>query len=169
MPVQMIWVKLLLRLDSQCIRGDCARGTFKTSWGNGWMIVNLHPKWMVKSVDLNAAPRRKRNDPPALKATGLTSYHAYNFTFRTDQSWKVPRRLEIEWKPTKFPGEIMAEVNRHDPRAILIVPTFPTYPMVQDLPKYDDLRGWETSLYLGQPVFKFGSFDVSVTVPAGWM
>ncbi|MEO6914719.1 MAG: M1 family metallopeptidase, partial [Chitinophagaceae bacterium] len=37
--------------------------------------------------------------------------------------------------------------------------------------KYDDLRGWETSPYLGPSEFynNFGRFDVSLTVPGGWI
>ena len=37
--------------------------------------------------------------------------------------------------------------------------------------KYDDLRGWDTSLYLGPAEFynNFGRFDVRIDVPAGWI
>jgi hypothetical protein len=36
---------------------------------------------------------------------------------------------------------------------------------------YDDLRGWDTELYLGPSEFYnvFGSYDVRITVPAGWL
>lgn len=36
---------------------------------------------------------------------------------------------------------------------------------------YDDLRGWDSELYLGPSEFynDFGRFDVSITVPAGWI
>ena len=39
------------------------------------------------------------------------------------------------------------------------------------LAKYDDLRGWDTQLYLGPAEFynNFGKFDVSINVPAGWL
>ena len=39
------------------------------------------------------------------------------------------------------------------------------------LAKYDDLRGWETSVYLGPAEFfnNFGSFDVTLDVPEGWI
>lgn len=42
------------------------------------------------------------------------------------------------------------------------------YPQVA---MYDDLRGWDTSQYLGKGEFynQFGSFDVRITVPAGWL
>ncbi len=36
---------------------------------------------------------------------------------------------------------------------------------------YDDLRGWDTELYLGPSEFynNFGRFDVQIDVPAGWI
>jgi hypothetical protein len=36
---------------------------------------------------------------------------------------------------------------------------------------YDDLRGWDTELYLGPSEFynNFGRFDVRIDVPAGWI
>ncbi len=36
---------------------------------------------------------------------------------------------------------------------------------------YDDLRGWDSELYLGPSEFynDFGKYDVSITVPAGWI
>ncbi len=36
---------------------------------------------------------------------------------------------------------------------------------------YDDLRGWDTELYLGPSEFynNFGRFDVKIAVPAGWI
>ncbi|MGD8279502.1 MAG: M1 family metallopeptidase [Gemmatimonadota bacterium] len=36
---------------------------------------------------------------------------------------------------------------------------------------YDDLRGWDTEPYLGPSEFynNFGSFDVRITMPAGWL
>ena len=37
--------------------------------------------------------------------------------------------------------------------------------------KFDDLRGWDTSVYLGPAEFynNFGRFDVRLDVPAGWI
>ncbi|HEU6449789.1 MAG TPA: M1 family metallopeptidase [Gemmatimonadaceae bacterium] len=42
------------------------------------------------------------------------------------------------------------------------------YPQVA---MYDDLRGWDLSQYLGKGEFynQFGSFDVRITVPGGWL
>ncbi len=48
------------------------------------------------------------------------------------------------------------------------------YQLAQWYPRiaaYDDLRGWDTNEYLGNSEFynNFGSFDVQVDVPAGWL
>ncbi len=42
------------------------------------------------------------------------------------------------------------------------------YPQVA---MYDDMRGWDTDQYMGIGEFynQFGSFDVNITVPGGWM
>ena len=42
------------------------------------------------------------------------------------------------------------------------------YPQVA---MYDDMRGWDTDQYMGVGEFynQFGSFDVNITVPGGWM
>jgi hypothetical protein len=42
------------------------------------------------------------------------------------------------------------------------------YPRVA---KYDDMRGWDTNVYLGPSEFynNFGRFDVSIDVPGGWI
>jgi hypothetical protein len=39
------------------------------------------------------------------------------------------------------------------------------------LAMYDDLRGWDTELYLGPSEFynEFGRYDVTIDVPAGWL
>ena len=36
---------------------------------------------------------------------------------------------------------------------------------------YDDIRGWDTDQYLGLGEFynQFGSFDVRITAPGGWL
>jgi hypothetical protein len=42
------------------------------------------------------------------------------------------------------------------------------YPQVA---MYDELRGWDTDQYLGNAEFnnQFGSFDVKITAPGGWL
>jgi len=77
-------------------------------------------------------------------------------------------RVEIAWH-TKLPGGPDGRGHRMTQRIgdTLFQPT-QWYPRVA---KYDDLRGWDTSLYLGPAEFynNFGRFDVRLDVPGGWI
>ena len=76
--------------------------------------------------------------------------------------------VEIDWR-TKLPGGDGGRGHRMTQRwdDTLFQPTqwFPR------LCKYDDLHGWVTSPYLGPSEFynNFGSFDVALDVPGGWL
>ena len=157
--------RIVLRLDHNVFRGDVPRGSSKPAENTDGMVVTTI-KVDGKSVDLNPAPIR-RNDPPALRASGLTSTIATIFLLEPIKAGSTCE-LEIDWN-TKLPGGDNGRGHRMTQRfdSTLFQPTqwFPR------LAKYDDLRGWETSLYLGPAEFfnNFGSYDVSITVPAGWI
>jgi hypothetical protein len=76
--------------------------------------------------------------------------------------------LEIEWNH-KVPGATGNFAHRMSQRwgDTLYQPT-QWYPRVS---VYDDLRGWDSELYLGPSEFynNFGRFDVRIDVPAGWI
>jgi len=76
--------------------------------------------------------------------------------------------LVIDWR-TKLPGGPNGSGHRMTQRwaDTLFQPT-QWYPRVA---KYDDLRGWDTNIYLGPSEFynNFGRFDVRITVPGGWI
>jgi hypothetical protein len=76
--------------------------------------------------------------------------------------------LEIAWR-TKLPGGPNGRNHRMTQRFddTLFQPT-QWFPRVA---KYDDLRGWDTNLYLGPSEFynNFGRFDVRIDVPGGWI
>jgi len=76
--------------------------------------------------------------------------------------------LEIDWN-TKLPGGQDGRGHRMTQRwdNTLFQPT-QWFPRVA---KFDDLRGWKTSPYLGPAEFfnNFGRFDVYIDVPAGWI
>ena len=76
--------------------------------------------------------------------------------------------LEIDWS-TKLPGGNSGRGHRMTQRwgDTLFQPT-QWYPR---LAKYDDLRGWDSSEYLGPAEFynNFGRFDVTLEVPANWL
>lgn len=157
--------ELVLRLDHNIFRADVPRGTSVPAETTEGMIVT---KIVVdgREVNLNA-PRARRNDPPKLSASGLKSTVA---TITLDKPIPAGAKvdLQIDWH-TKLPGGENGRGHRMTQRfdSTLFQPTqwFPR------LAKYDDLRGWEESLYLGPAEFfnNFGSFDVSLTVPGGWI
>ncbi len=75
--------------------------------------------------------------------------------------------LEIEWNH-KVPGGPGANHRMIQRWADTLYQPTQWYPRVA---VYDDLRGWDTELYLGPAEFynNFGTFDVSIDVPAGWI
>jgi len=80
---------------------------------------------------------------------------------------KATAVLEIDWshKLPGGPGSGHRMVQRW--ADTLFQPT-QWYPRVA---VYDDLRAWDTELYLGPSEFynNFGTFDVNIDVPAGWI
>lgn len=157
--------EIVLRLDHNIFRGDVPRGTSVPAENTKGMIVTAI-KVAGESVDLSAAPAG-RNAPPALRVRGLQSTVATITLVNPIKSGTIAE-VEIDWH-TKLPGGDNGRGHRMTQRfdSTLFQPTqwFPR------LAKYDDLRGWETSLYLGPAEFfnNFGRFDVSLTVPAGWI
>ena len=161
---------IVLRLDHNIFRGDVPRGTSVPAENTEGMIVTSI-KVAGDSVDLNPPPvQRRRNEtptPPKLSVRGLQSTVAV-ITLVNPIKAGTTAEVEIDWH-TKLPGGDNGRGHRMTQRfdSTLFQPTqwFPR------LAKYDDLRGWETSLYLGPAEFhnNFGKFDVSITVPAGWI
>lgn len=159
------WDRIVLRLDHNIFRADVPRGYSTPAEQTDGMIVTSI-KVAGESVDLTAPPAG-RNETPKLRVIGLNKTIA---TLILAQPIKAgtTAELEIAWN-TKLPGGPDGRGHRMTQRfdSTLFQPTqwFPR------LAKYDDLRGWETSPYLGPAEFfnNFGSFDVSITVPAGWI
>src|SRR5215207_4960448 len=75
--------------------------------------------------------------------------------------------LEIEWNH-KIPGGPGAGHRMTQRWADTLYQPTQWYPRVA---VYDDLRGWDSELYLGPSEFynNFGKFDVRLDVPAGWI
>ncbi|HWP02114.1 MAG TPA: M1 family peptidase, partial [Gemmatimonadaceae bacterium] len=115
-----------------------------------------------------AAPQGGRGAPPAPlpNAIGLQSTVA-RINLATPVPPRASTRLEIEWnhKVPGGPGSGHRMTQRWGDT--LYQPT-QWYPRVA---VYDDLRGWDSELYLGPSEFynNFGRFDVRIDVPAGWI
>lgn len=75
--------------------------------------------------------------------------------------------LEVAWSHILPAGPGMGHRMTQRWGDTLVQPT-QWYPRVA---MHDDLRGWDTELYLGPSEFHnaFGRFDVTVDVPAGWL
>ncbi|GAA0881339.1 M1 family metallopeptidase [Algoriphagus jejuensis] len=159
------WDRIVLRLDHNIFRADVPRG-FSTPAEQTKGMVVTSIKVAGESIDLTEQ-RLGRNQAPKPGATGLKKTVA---TVYLTQPIKAGSKTEVEidWH-TKLPGGPDGLGHRMTQRfdSTLFQPTqwFPR------LAKYDDLRGWETSPYLGPAEFfnNFGRFDVSVTVPGGWI
>ena len=162
--------QIYLRLDHNIFRGLVPRGgSVPAENTEGMQITRLQVDG--REVDINArAPQRRRGGPapePTLSAQGLDQTLA---VINLDKP--VPAKstvsLEIEWT-TKLPGGPNGRGHRMTQRwdDELFQPTqwFPR------LAKYDDLRGWDTNVYLGPAEFynNFGKFDVKINVPGGWI
>jgi hypothetical protein len=156
---------IALRLDHNIFRADVPRGSSTPAETTEGMIVTSI-KIAGKQVDLKATPAM-RNEAPKLAVVNLNRTVA---TLILDEPIKpgTIAELEIAWH-TKLPGGPNGRGHRMTQRfdSKLFQPTqwFPR------LAKYDDLRGWETSPYLGPSEFynNFGKFDVRITVPGGWI
>jgi hypothetical protein len=152
--------QILLRLDHNIFRATVPRGfSVPAETTDGMVVTRLSVDG--RAVDLDApaqSPRRDQNAPRRLGAAGMDRPVAPAST----------ATLEIEWH-TKLPGGEGGQGHRMTQRwaDTLFQPT-QWFPRVA---KYDDLRGWDTNLYLGPAEFynNFGRFDVRIDVPAGWI
>ncbi len=156
---------IVLRLDHNIFRADVPRGSSVPAETTEGMVVTAI-KVAGESVDLTAPPVG-RNAAPELRVSGLNRTVAV-ITLAKPIKAGSTTEVEIDWH-TKLPGGPNGRGHRMTQRfdSTLFQPTqwFPR------LAKYDDLRGWETSVYLGPAEFfnNFGRFDVSITVPGGWI
>ncbi len=134
---------------------------------------------VVTRIKINGVEIDLRSSPPVQRGQQAPQKIERSFAVGLDQTVATvilatpiePRSLatiEIDWK-TKLPGGEGGQGHRMTQRweSKLFQPT-QWYPR---LAKYDDLRGWETNVYLGPSEFynNYGKFDVKIEVPAGWL
>ena len=172
--------QIMLRLDHNMYRGLVPRAAPWTPAENtdGCVITRL----MVngEAVNLSAPPADGRGGgrgrggagggaaaPRQLSVNGLQTTLA-TINLATPIAARSDATLTIDWH-TQLPGGPDGRNHRMTQRFEdrLFQPT-QWFPRVA---KYDDLRGWDTNLYLGPSEFynNFGRFDVRIDVPAGWI
>ena len=163
---------ITLRLDHNIFR---TRVPFASSWVPGeitdGMVVT---KIAVNGTAIDLAPAAGGGGGRGGAGGGGRRLSASNLDKTVAQislAEPIPAKgsatLEIGWhtKLPSGPGSGHRMIQRYEDR--LFQPT-QWYPRVA---KYDDLRGWDTNLYLGPSEFynNFGRFDVKIDVPAGWI
>lgn len=160
---------IVLRLDHNVFRPEIQRGASVPAEATEGMVVTSL-KIDGQTVDLTPPPAMGRGGNMSggkLQVYGLKQTIA-TITLSNPVKAGATAILDIDWH-TKLPGGPQGLGHRMTQRfdSKLFQPTqwFPR------LAKYDDLRGWETSPYLGPAEFynNFGKFDVYITVPGGWI
>ena len=156
---------IVMRLDPNIFRGTNPRGMSVPAENTEGMVIT---KLSVNGVAaVLGAPGQPQQATPAPRLGNTTSTVA-TIQLPTAIPAKGRATLDIEWNH-KLPGGPGGQGHRMTQRwgDSLFQPT-QWYPRVA---KYDDLRGWDTELYLGPSEFynNFGTFDVSITMPAGWI
>jgi hypothetical protein len=167
-PLEMAYIAL--RLDHNIFRARVPRGfSVPAETTDGMIVTRITVDG--DAVDLNARPQfRRRGEPvppPQLAAFDLDQTLA-RITLPKPVAPRSSVTLEMEWH-TKLPGGPDGRGHRMTQRwaDTLFQPT-QWFPRVA---KFDDLRGWDSQIYLGPAEFynNFGRFDVRLDVPAGWI
>lgn len=164
--------EIVLRLDHNIFRGTVPRGfSVPAENTDGMVVTRLTVNG--ETIDLKAPPPaggRRGGGAPALPQTSASGMDQTSARLRMAApiAPTSTATLEIAWQ-TKLPGGPNGRGHRMTQRwdDTLFQPT-QWFPRVA---KFDDLRGWDTSVYLGPAEFynNFGRFDVSIDVPAGWI
>jgi len=165
--------EIVMRLDHNIYRPLAQRGASVPAENTDGMVVTAIAV-NGETVDLKAAPGRGGPRAPGaaptqrrLAVVGLDQTSA-RITLATPIPAKATATLEIAWH-TKLPGGPNSRGHRMAQRIddVLFQPT-QWYPRIA---VFDDLRGWDRSVYLGPAEFynNFGRFDVTLDVPGGWV
>jgi hypothetical protein len=170
--------QIMLRLDHNMYRPLAPRAApwIPAETTDGIVITRLLVNGDAVNLSAPAAEGRGRGRggagrgadvPRQLSASGLQTTLA-TINLATPIAARSTATLTIDWR-TKLPGGPDGRNHRMTQRFEdrLFQPT-QWYPRIA---KYDDLRGWDTNLYLGPSEFynNFGRFDVRIDVPAGWI
>jgi hypothetical protein len=164
--------EIRLRLDPNHFRWNVPRAA---PWSpaeitDGMVITRMAVNGQAVPLDA-PAPAGGRGGgagatPSGPTATGLQSTNA---SVRLAAPLQPGQRatLEIDWnhRVPGGPGQNHRMTQRWADSLYQPTQWFPR------VAKYDDMRGWDTELYLGPSEFynNFGRFDVRIDVPAGWL
>lgn len=164
-----------MRLDANHFIGTVPRAaTWIPAENTDGMIIT---RMTVDGKPVNLAPTPgaggraggRGGPPPAPTENTLTGAKVTNaaINLMTPIPSKGTAKVEIEWnhKLPGGPGSGHRMTQRWGDTLYQPTQWFPRVAV------YDDLRGWDTELYLGPSEFynNFGTFDVAIDAPAGWI
>ncbi len=160
---------IYLRLDHNIFRGLVPRGGSVPAENTEGMVIT---RLSVNGEALDLAPaapagRGAAPGPRRNTAAGLDQTLA-RITLAAPIAANSKATLEIAWR-TKLPGGPNGQghrmTQRFDDRLFQPTQWFPR------IAKFDDMRGWDTNVYLGPSEFynNFGRFDVRIDVPEFWI
>src|SRR2546423_2945245 len=158
---------VVLRLDQNIFRPEAARTARMDAITEGMKITRLvlnGQNLPVSDTLGNPIPNSTRRTTPLYRVLRGTSARLplpapiaahSSGTIEADWSFQVPRIEGARGFRMGRWADTLYQVAQWYPR----------------LAVFDDLRGWDTDLYLGDAEFynNFGHFDVSIDVPAGWI
>jgi hypothetical protein len=145
---------VVLRLYQNRFAPNVARASPVAEITGGVTVVKLVANGQV--VDLSRRPQQWKNS--TVVDVPLTAPIAPHTT----------GTMEVEWSfkvPTIPEGRRGDRMGSWGTRLYQLAQWYP------QVAKYDDLRGWDREPHLGPSEFynNFGSFDVSLSLPAGWL
>ena len=158
---------IFLRLDHNIFRGLVPRGGSVPAENTEGMIVT---QLSVNGAAIDVSPGQtgpgRATAQGAARAVGLDQTLA-RIILSSPIAAKSQAKIDIGWR-TKLPGgpgQGHRMTQRWDDNVFQPTQWFPR------IAKYDDLRGWDTNVYLGPSEFynNFGRFDVRIDVPGGWI
>ena len=173
--------QIVLRLDPNIFLGNTPQAApwVPAEVTDGMVITRMAVNGVV--VILEPTPGASADGARSAAAAGAAqSAHAVNqptllraktTSAQINLPTKLPPHstttLEIDWNH-KIPGGPGAGHRMTQRWADTLYQPTQWYPRVA---VYDDLRGWDSELYLGPSEFynNFGRFDVRIDVPAGWI
>ncbi len=146
--------QIALRLYQNYYKAPTARNDYVTDVTDGIVIervsVNGTSVSLPEIKPLDPNPRVTTITPPAPVLPGADA------------------TIEVAWHFTVPNVDTTARAERMGRYGTYLYQVAQWYPQIA---MYDDLRGWDLDQYLGYAEFynQFGSFDVRLTVPGGWL
>jgi hypothetical protein len=145
---------VVLRLYQNYFKATVQRNDYVTDITDGVVMERLSINGAP--VSLTDEAHYKVNGTVAVVSPAAPIAPGANATIEATWHFAVPRvdTLERGERMGRF-GDYLYQVAQWYPQVAM----------------YDDMRGWDTDQYLGVGEFynQFGSFDVNITVPGGWL